>query len=94
MRMMHHPILGPSSVGRPVIFTFSGIEVEGREGEPLAAALISSGRWTIRRTEGAGEPRSIYCGMGHCYECRVTLDGVPDVRACLSPVRESMRVEG
>lgn len=92
--MKEHPILGPLVPGRPVTFTFNGVEIQGREGEPIAAALIANGRWTLRHAEKSGEPRGIYCGMGHCYECRVTLDGVPNVRACLTPVRESMRVEG
>jgi sarcosine oxidase subunit alpha len=34
----------------------------------------------------------MYCGIGHCFECRVTVDGIPDVRSCLVEVREGMRV--
>jgi NADH dehydrogenase/NADH:ubiquinone oxidoreductase subunit G len=31
--------------------------------------------------------------MGLCYECLVTVDGIPNVRACLTPVAEGMVVE-
>ncbi len=30
--------------------------------------------------------------MGVCQECRVTVDGMPDRRACMTPVREGMEV--
>src|SRR5205807_2635334 len=40
-----------------------------------------------RRTRITGEPRGIFCGIGACYDCLVTIDGVPDQRACLIPAR-------
>ncbi len=45
------------------------------------------------RTSVAGEPRGVLCAMGICFECRVTIDGVPHRRACMELVREGMRVE-
>jgi sarcosine oxidase subunit alpha len=30
--------------------------------------------------------------MGTCFECRVTVDGVAQRRACLEPVRSGMTV--
>lgn len=30
-----------------------------------------------------GEPRGALCAMGSCFECRVTLDGLAHVRACM-----------
>ncbi len=73
-----------------------GIRVDGealrvRPGTTLAAALLSAGRWTFRRSV-TGEPRGPVCGMGICFECRVTIDGVPERRACLEPVVEGMEV--
>jgi D-hydroxyproline dehydrogenase subunit gamma len=58
----------------------------------LAAALVSAGQSAFRRSVG-GDPRGPLCGMGSCFECRVTVDGVPHRRACLTPVREGMEVE-
>ncbi len=73
-----------------------GITVDGeplrvRPGITLAAALLSAGRWAFRRSV-TGEPRGPVCGMGVCFECRVTIDGVPERRACLEPVVEGMEV--
>jgi D-hydroxyproline dehydrogenase subunit gamma len=73
------------------------IEVDGRPlatcaGETVATALLAAGRPGLRRT-ASGQPRSLYCGMGVCWECVVTIDDVPNRRACLTPVVAGMRVE-
>jgi sarcosine oxidase subunit alpha len=61
-------------------------------GSSLAAALLNAG-FTAFRMSVHGEPRGPVCGMGTCFECRVTIDGAPGRRACLEPVREGMAVE-
>jgi D-hydroxyproline dehydrogenase subunit gamma len=60
-------------------------------GTSLAAALMGMDVAAFRRSVG-GEPRAPLCGMGSCFECRVTVDGRPHVRACLQPVHEGMEV--
>jgi sarcosine oxidase subunit alpha len=60
-------------------------------GTSVAAALLNLGVGTFRTAAG-GEGRGPLCGMGVCYECRVTIDGVPHRRACLVPVAAGMRV--
>jgi len=62
------------------------------EGESLAAALWVNGFISLGKNPDTGSKRGMYCGIGHCYECRVTVDGVEDVRSCLTPVREGMRI--
>ncbi len=61
------------------------------EGASLAAALLNAGYSTLR-VSVSGEARGPICGMGVCFECRVTVDGQTGQRACLEPVREGMRV--
>jgi sarcosine oxidase subunit alpha len=58
----------------------------------LAAALLNAG-YTAFRHSVSGEPRSPVCGMGSCFECRVTIDGMQGRRACLEPVRDGMQVD-
>ena len=58
----------------------------------LAAALINDGITAFRRSV-SGDARGPLCGMGICFECRVTVDGVPHRRACLEPVRAGMVVQ-
>jgi D-hydroxyproline dehydrogenase subunit gamma len=60
-------------------------------GTSLAAALMGMDVTAFRRSV-SGEPRAPLCGMGSCFECRVTVDGRPHVRACLQPVHEGMEV--
>lgn len=72
------------------------IRVDGRElrvspAKTLAAALLDAGVTAFRRS-ASGEPRGPVCGMGVCHECRVTVDGARDRRACLEPVRAGMEV--
>ncbi len=67
--------------------------VEAFEGETIAAVLIANGVRAFRYTRKGHNPRSIYCGMGVCYDCLVTVDGVHHVRACVTPVTDGMRIE-
>ncbi len=74
------------------------IEVDGElvvayDGESIAAALIASGRRTFRHTAKHGSPRGIFCGMGVCFDCLMTVDGVPNVRTCVTPARAGMKVQ-
>ena len=79
--------------GRPLGVFVDGAEVRAYEGESIAAALFASGRRFTRWTAQTGEPRGYFCGMGVCQDCLVTADGRPNVRACVTPVRDGMRVE-
>ena len=60
-------------------------------GISVAAALLDLGVMGFRRSV-RGELRAPLCGMGTCYECRVTIDGVAHRRSCLVPVAEGMRI--
>jgi D-hydroxyproline dehydrogenase subunit gamma len=69
----------------------NGIEVSIAEGTTVAAAILESGADAFR-TSVTGEPRSALCGMGICFECRVTIDGVPHARSCTAMARDGMEV--
>lgn len=92
-RIENHPILGGLEKRKKVTFQFDGKSYEGYEGDTIAAALLANGIRTLRKHEESGNPRGIYCNIGHCYECRVTVDGETNVRACLTPIKENMVVE-
>ena len=79
--------------GRAFGIALDGAEVRAYEGESIAAVLVASGRHFTRWTARTGEPRGYFCGMGVCQGCLVTVDGLPNVRACVAPVRDGMRVE-
>ncbi len=58
-----------------------GCRVEGLQGQTLAGMLLAAGRDSWRRTR-RGHDRGVFCGIGVCFDCLVTVNGVPDVRAC------------
>lgn len=61
------------------------------EGSMVAAAVLKSGVATFRRSV-TGEARGPLCGMGICFECRVTIDGVAHVRSCQTVCENGMDV--
>jgi len=56
-------------------------------GITIAAAFTSRGQPGWRRTRLRGELRGVSCGIGVCFDCLVTVNGTPGVRACLAEVR-------
>jgi len=89
-RVTSHPILGDLPPARPVAFTFDGEPMTGREGEPLLSALLAAGVRVLRTMPDLGDPRGGYCLVGRCSDCQVVVDGVPSVRACVTPVTDGM----
>jgi sarcosine oxidase subunit alpha len=61
-------------------------------GESVHAALLAAGYRVLRRTAKAQEPRGIFCGMGVCYDCLVTINGNPRQRACMTLVEAGMEI--
>lgn len=79
--------------GRVVRVTVDGREVEAREGDSVAAALLAAGVMHCRTTPVSGAPRGPYCLMGVCFECLVAIDGVGNRQGCLTRVADGMAVE-
>ncbi|NPV85111.1 MAG: (2Fe-2S)-binding protein [Anaerolineae bacterium] len=79
--------------GKKVQIFVDGETVEAFAGETIAAALLASGIKRFRYTRKKGDPRGIFCGMGVCFECLVTVNGESNVRACLTPVVDGMKID-
>jgi D-hydroxyproline dehydrogenase subunit gamma len=71
--------------------TVDGRALEAPADATLAAVLLNEG-YARFRTSATGEARVPLCGMGICFECRVRVDGIDQVRACMEPVRHGMEV--
>jgi predicted molibdopterin-dependent oxidoreductase YjgC len=69
----------------------NGARVEVLAGTTVAAAVMLSGV-SIFRQSVSGTPRGPVCGMGICFECRVTIDGVSHRRSCQLECAEGMQV--
>lgn len=92
-RIRNHQVLDPLDDKKEISFTFDGKTYNGYEGDTIASALLAHGIRTLRVHEESGTPRGIYCNIGHCYECRVTVDDRRGVRACLQPITDGMVVD-
>lgn len=92
-RILSHPVLGNLTNRKEVTFTFDGQTIQALEGETIAASLLANDIRILRHHEETGTPRGIYCNIGHCYECRVTVNGKSAIRSCLTAVDNGMVVE-
>ncbi len=92
-RIDEHPILGVQPKGKLVNFTYNGKELEGCEGEPIAAALKACGVMVHRYTKKEHKPRGIFCAIGRCTDCVMVVDGQPNVRTCVTPLKEGMKIQ-
>jgi D-hydroxyproline dehydrogenase subunit alpha len=84
-----HPSIRP--VGRAISFQFNDQPIEALEGETIGAALSAAGITTLRHTP-SGAPRGLFCGMGACFDCVVTVNGRIGQRACLTQAAAGMAV--
>ncbi|QDQ26527.1 (2Fe-2S)-binding protein [Chitinimonas arctica] len=78
----------PSADSPSLRLIVNGGSCHVRAGSSLAAVLAQHG---CRRSV-EGQLRAPLCGMGVCYECRVTVDGRPHQRACQILARDGMTV--
>ncbi len=93
MRLKSTPHLPPIQRGQPVTVFVNGQALTAFCGETIAAMLLAAGIRIFRHTGKTNQPRGIFCGMGICYDCLLTVDGVPNVQACITPVAEGMAIE-
>lgn len=93
MRIEEHPILGKLDNRKTVAFTYDGEDLEGFEGEPIATALKAAGVMVHRYTKKHDKPRGIFCAIGRCTDCVMVVNGKTNVRTCITPLEEGMKVE-
>ncbi len=84
--------LGAATPGTVTIL-FEGRDLSVREGTSVAVALWEKNVRVLSHSPKYGHPRGLYCARGHCTSCLMRIDGVPNVRACETPVRDGLRVQ-
>ncbi|MGE0719540.1 MAG: (2Fe-2S)-binding protein [Alphaproteobacteria bacterium] len=82
----------PGAQRPPVTVTIDGRTVAVPAGDTAAAALMAAGLAACRTTPVSGRPRGPFCMMGVCFDCLVVIDGVPNRQACMTEVRDGMRI--
>ena len=76
-----------------VSIIFEGKNLDVEIGQTVASALLIVGNMVFRSSVVSGQPRGPYCMMGVCFECLLEIDGIPNQRACMIPVREAMEIK-
>ena len=92
MRINDHPILNFKR-GEKIAFFFNGQEIEGYTGETIAAALHAAGIRELAKSPKLHRPRGLFCAIGNCSSCLMVVDGQPNIRVCVTKVRNGMKVE-
>jgi sarcosine oxidase, subunit alpha len=75
-----------------ILFDWNGNSVAAKPGDTVASALYRSGLRTFSYSYQYGRPRGLLCLTGSCPNCMVNIDGVPNVRSCITPARSGLSV--
>ena len=92
-RVTSHIILVDLPESEMVTILVDGKPMQARKGEMILAALLAEGIIINRYTAKRHEPRGLFCGIGQCTDCMMTVNGVPNIRTCITPVEDGMTVE-
>jgi sarcosine oxidase, subunit alpha len=92
MRIRTHPILDFSQ-RKQLPFYFQKKKLTGEEGDTIASALHAAGVQTLTKSLKYDSPRGFFCGIGKCSSCLMRVNGVPNVRTCIAPLKEGIIVE-
>ncbi|MFA4646098.1 FAD-dependent oxidoreductase [Pyrococcus kukulkanii] len=92
MRIKEHPILSFKR-GREITIYYKGQPIKAYEGETIAAALHAAGIKTLNYSRVKKRPRGLFCAIGKCSSCLMTVNGIPNVRTCITLVEDGMRIE-
>ena len=85
-RKLHDPGVNTVTV------QIDGLSMIAEAGESVAAVLLRLPDGWSRKTPVSESPRAPFCMMGVCFECLVEIDGQGSVQACMTPVRDGMRI--
>ncbi len=91
MRIQAHPIL-EFKKKRKIPFFFDGKRLYGYKGDSIAAALHDNGVMVYRQTSKERN-RGFFCAIGKCSSCMMTVDGIPNIKTCITELKSGMKVE-
>ena len=75
-----------------ISINFNGVTYRGFKGQSIASLLFSCGIRGLRNCKN-GEERGVFCGMGVCYDCTVSINGINGKRACIEPAIDGLDVK-
>ncbi|WHH58134.1 (2Fe-2S)-binding protein [Petroclostridium sp. X23] len=93
MRVINHPILEQIPDNKKITLYVDGKIIEALEGDTIASALLAYGKKICRYTSKRHAPRGVFCAIGRCSDCLMTVDGIPNIRTCMTPVKNGMQIK-
>jgi sarcosine oxidase subunit alpha len=92
VRIRAHPIIDFKK-RKELPFYFQKKKIVGEEGDTIASALHAAGVRTLTTSLKYDSPRGFFCGIGKCSSCLMRVNGVPNVRTCIAPLKDGIIVE-
>lgn len=92
MRITKHPIL-TFPTREKIDFIFEGKQVSGYQGDTIASALHALGIMTLSYSIKQKRPRGFYCAIGNCASCNMIVNGISNVKTCITPLEPGMIVK-
>lgn len=89
-RIEYHPILGELKKGKEIKLIVDGRAITAYKGEMVASALMANGIKVFRYTSKFNHPRGVFCAIGRCTDCVMEVNGMPNVRTCITPAEDGM----
>jgi sarcosine oxidase subunit alpha len=92
MRIQSHPILTfPRE--KKITFSYDGKKITGFAEDSIASAIHAAGITTFSHSLRYKRPRGFFCGIGKCSSCLMQVNGIPNVRTCITPIQQGMTVQ-
>lgn len=74
-------------------FNYRGKSYSGVLGDTIASALYANKIRIFSRSLKYHRPRGLYSMNGECSNCFVEVDGLPNIQAELTPLRDGMYIQ-
>jgi sarcosine oxidase subunit alpha len=92
LRIEKHPILD-FKFDKKIRFYFNNKLMYGFQGDSIASAIYAQGVKKFSTSQKYKRPRGFFCAIGKCSSCLMRVNGIPNVRTCIAPLKENIFVE-
>jgi len=92
LRIKNHPVLDFKKQ-KKISFQYNNKKIEGYTGDTIASALHANKIKTLSKSLKHKNPRGFFCGIGKCSSCLMRVNDIPNVRTCIAPLKQGIKVE-
>jgi sarcosine oxidase, subunit alpha len=92
LRIKNHPIIDFIPT-KKISFIFNNKKMTGFESDSIASALHAQGVKILTKSLKYDLPRGFFCGIGKCSSCLMRVNDIPNVRTCIAPLKQGIKVE-